>query len=431
MPKSMHIDTLRAIKKILGDKTTCQLALENIASDPVERNILFLSYILQSVDIHLEDITDNSIDEELQEWNQNNLMDLVLAIPSLISNDDKKEQFRYTLTHSIKGDLIQSLLYSDSQFANYNKHVLEGLYKAGINIEAWLDKEQFNCITSPGIHKHTDFFLSSKQWERDFRKEYAIGNISECCIAMNDTNNNFSRRPVLIEYFLDLSLQVSPLTLHSEGKERSIGQAYLLALNSLGRNRKKKTRPEEIGSCLGITSVEICQDYREYIPLVVPLAKIIMHESGMRGVYGFERAIMGDRYSIFKRNVRQIEVEYKNLRQRLRDKRKQLKAENHIIYQQMINSIKNDADRIGMILEDLYKHRKYRVEKIGLKKAIENEEKFLGTNYLDIFSPPNAHDGFFPMGPNPRIVDGFMLHGKGILEEMQIEKRKIIEKYFF
>jgi hypothetical protein len=472
----------RIIKKIYG-KVPTNISSIKKPSDNEKLNILsdvlFLDYILNQSNINLEDITNRSVEEELQFWDRKNLLYLVDNINNYLIGEDKqgnlnKDKLKFIIEHSIKGDLTQTLAFSkDNPYSVYNSFVIDSLKENKINLDKWLltQNKDKNRIIIVKNYNHDDYFaLIMKQWSRNFRTSFSIGDISECCIStkykdnihINENNINEKKKriekektfkTIILDYFLDLSIQIAHIRVLKEGeKEKKIGQIYFVALDSLGRKKYNSKNQmqlinQESGICLGVSSVEIKPQYKNNDNLVPLISSAIISKDGFASNYSFKSALIGDRFSLFRQYLKTKEECLKTLKSQLTNKKRDLKQKKNSIYalwddaietKENYLEIRRDLDYFNNSLQEIssqidnnYKRHSFKVRKLGLNKAIANNCKYLGTNYLDLFARSD-HEGFFMQNNINYLADGFLLTEKSIfdeLEEKTIYFRKKYSKY--
>lgn len=413
----------------------------------IDLDQIFLQYILLKSNIDSKSLIKKPLIDELSFWNRKYLANLAFNVDIYLQDELTKEKFSYLIEHSIKGDLVNSLLSGniDDKFAVYNQHVISGLKKFGIS-DKWFSHGN-NLTYRQSRNPKNNFDIEIVEWKRDFRSEYAIGNISDCCIAINNEQTERKFKPVLLDYFLDNTLKV----LHFKVDGKKIGQIYLLSMVEEGK------------SCMGITSVELNKDFKESKnanDLVPPMAEALIGEGGYQDIYGFESVFISPRFNLFREYLKDKKQAINNmqgvLKQRKRDYTQQKGNERKHLYSipvsgsemnqssdrmsKLVEQIETITGQIGLlerIKEDMYSEKIIPFRKIGFKEATEpykeswhysDSNAFFGTNYLDVCGL--REDGFFNVfSPPNRTNRGFLIKKDGYINEIESALRIMNETY--
>ncbi|MFP4403656.1 MAG: hypothetical protein ACLFPJ_04860 [Candidatus Woesearchaeota archaeon] len=430
---------LSVLKKVINSNTPYFKYISKLENDSyfkLETDSLFLEHVLNSVDININS-KNRRIYEELENWDRRYLVNLCDNLENLIDSNENKEKLKYIITKSMENDLTESLARANltDKFSKYNIHVLNNLEKLNINVENWLDKTKRIHLNS--LNPNNYFGLKIKKWSQDFRTSYSIGNISDCCISFDKNKEFIPMKPVLLDYFLDLSVQIAHLRrIKGAEKEEKIGQIYFLGLNCLHPKKKQKNFSKR--SCLGLTSVEIKNKYKKDLDLVPLISESIMGYNGFKNHFNYDSALFGHRFNLFDQYIISRKNEIKGLIHFLKQKRqnytairRDLKHHGHEINEisDKIKSIDEEIPIISEIVDDIYKSKKYFVNKIGLIDAINANESYLGTNYLDLFQQKSQHDGFFNAENKKYQVEGYLLNEVGIFEKIEKTLNYLNQKY--
>jgi hypothetical protein len=445
---------INVLEEISNSNTNIASRLKNIDLSSVSTkgnffyysDTIFLEYILEILDIDLEKHTERQIYEEVLEWNRKYLVDLAQNISIFTNNPVSKDKLKFLVERSIEGNLVDSLLNGENPYAKYNSVFLEELTKEGININEWIEHGKllgyFNTPDSSST-------LEIKEWKRDFRKEYAIGNISECCIAINDDRGDLKYKQVLLDYFLDLSIQVLFINKHDVGNpenRQKIGQIYYVPLLMHTEDGKKPI--------LGVTSVEVAKKHKKDFDLVPPIANSILDSrEGYCQKNCFEAAFISPRFSLFNDYLREKGRQFNGIIARLKNRKtsynalkreatdelyrpnenensdeKQLRAQKNLENaKNMLGTIEGDLAKTISYKENLYREYRIKVEKIGLAAAIEKRTEYFGTDYLDIFS--RKDDGFFDLSKKIHNPTGHLIERDGPFYLMENHINILREKY--
>lgn len=408
---------------------------------------IFLQYILLKSDIDPKSLIKKPLIEELSFWNRKYLPDLAFNIDIYTNDDITKEKFNYLLEHSIKGDLVNSLLSGniEDKFAVYNQHVTDGLKKFGVS-DKWFSHGN-NLSYRQSRNPKNNFDIELVEWKRDFRSEYAIGNISDCCIAINNEQTERRFKPVILDYFLDNTIKL----IHFKVGGKKIGQIYLLSMVEDGK------------PCMGITSVELNKEFKEgknANDIVPPIAEALIGEGGYQDTYGFESVFIGPRFNLFREYLKDKKQSINEmqcvLKQRRRDYNLQKANERKHLYSipisgsemnqssdnmskiiEKIETLSGQIELLTRIKEDMYSEKNILFRKIGFKEASEpykmnwhysKPNAFFGTNYLDICGL--REDGFFNIFSPPNKTNrGFLIKKDGYINEIESALRIMNEAY--
>lgn len=370
---------------------------------------LLLGHVLSSAGISLPP---QELSDEVQNWDRDHLSDLAENVQNYTRNADDVEKLKFIIEHSMSEDLVEVLAdpKADNPYSKYNHQVLSAMDNLGANVKNWLGHEG-NLSHSQSFNPKHPFSFNMVEWRRDFRREYATGNISECCIAVDDKSEYEKFKPVLLDYFLDLSVKVFKMK-----KDRiDVGQVYLVALDHEGI------------PCMGISSVEIAEAYRNDDDLVTPAMVLLIGSSNTyQSQYGFKKSIVGDRFGVFKKYVNRRRELISNLKANLSRKRNALKQQIHAAKLTGNSVLELDESRIRIgqeidLLERQYhqlpERRATVVAKAGLREAIESGVTYLGTNYLDLFAKKDEEGFFQPSQHLPKelkrypVEDGIIFAG--------------------
>lgn|SRR3989338_4793308 len=303
----------RALEEIIGPEAAKYGAISDDALYRLKADEFFLAHILDKADVRLSNHTHRSIVEELEFWDRAHLVDLAQNIEVYTTNPKDnstdplaKEKLKYIIEHSIRGDLVQALVSGnpDDKFASYNSHVLTHLRNQGLKVDVWLTHGG-NLRHTPSLNPHNPFSIETIQWKRDFRSEYAIGNISQCCISVDGNPDDLRFKKILLDYFLDMSVQVLHVKKTKDAQEEKIGQIYLMAFQNLEMPMGDATSTQAFGPCLGLGSLEFAAKHRGDPELDFPVIDAIIGHGGYREIYGFESAFIGHKLALFDAYIKQ------------------------------------------------------------------------------------------------------------------------------
>ncbi len=369
-----------------GEAQKVDALYDNPASYCLTVDSLLLRHVLSSAGISLPP---QKLSDEVQNWDRDHLSDLAENVQNYTRNADDVEKLKFIIEHSMSEDLVEVLAdpKADNPYSRYNCQVLSAMDNLGANVDEWL-RHEGNLSHSQSFNPKHPFSFNMVEWRRDFRREYAIGNVSECCIAVDDKPKYEKYKPVLLDYFLDLSIKVLKMK-----KDRiNVGQVYLVALDHEG-----------IPS-MGISSVEIAEAYRNDDDLVTPAMVLLIGDTNTyQSQYGFEESVVGDRFGVFKKYVNRRRELISNLKANLSGKRNALKQQIHAARIAGTSVLELDESRIRLgqeieLLDKQYhqlpERRATVMAKAGLREAIESGCAYLGTNYLDFFAKKDE-EGFF------------------------------------
>ncbi|MDD9952877.1 MAG: hypothetical protein OXR66_00910 [Candidatus Woesearchaeota archaeon] len=407
-----------------------------------DTDMLFLQHVLERAGVVLQENTGRSHEEELEFWDRRHLLDLAEHIETLTAPQGGRA-LEYLVKHSIRGDLPKVLSSGDTSdpYATYNTHVLKGFEAAGINNDVWMNhggNDQYSLTWElEGGNS-----LELVQWKRDFRSEFAIGNISDCCIGINDLVQHMSFKGVLLDYFLDLAIQVAHINeVTSAGPQNKVGQAYFVGLTpaeaqfegAMGRREI-----QELGrALLGVTSVEIHPRYENRVEYVPPIVEAIAREGGFRDEYGFDATFFSTKFSQLpeylcrrKCGLREMDGTIREAASRLRQRKKSLKEQKAGLTEikDRIRGTQSDLGRVGRLFGRMYSMRKLAVEKIGLLAAREDRLPYLGTNYMDLVQEFNDC-GFFNNRYGDIKVAGFPIRQAALFSAVENVRAALKQKY--
>jgi hypothetical protein len=421
-----------------------------------QADTILLAYILNKAQIDLNKVSSKTIDDEVENWNRPYLADLAENIEVYTRDEVTLEKFQYIISHSISGNLVTALASgkSNDKFASYNSHVLKRLDELGINTSLWLTHGQhLEYFSSPD----NKVILEMKEWTRDFRREFAMGNISECCITTAVDSKHVVYQPVLLDIFLDLSIQAvllngffEPFTGNHTNKE-FLGQMYYVAFEG---ESEYKDRP-----ILGVTSVELASRYRNDTNLVWPIGDSILDpRRGYEHLNGFNSTLVGMRFYLFRKYLHDISQglqsvitrvgqrgsDYKKNIASLTDKIRNIEKRGQgnpediptlrakkSIYEERLKEVNTDLALLMQSQKSIYSEKRMKLKKIGLNYAVETKESFLGTNYLDILAEsddPKA--GFFkPYNHRSFQASGHFITDEGPFYRVDALSRTMFSKY--
>lgn len=414
------------LEKILGvlprRGTIC---IDNPSHYSLWADEIFLNHIFQKLDINLSDYTSASLEEEVENWDRDHIVDLVENLEIFTTEEASKEKLRYLITRSMtpKG-LARHLLNDETEYARYNQCVISELENDGINTEKWLSHG--NNYKKFPIYGTNDF-LEFVQWDRDFREDFAIGSLSNCCIAI-ESDKQLEFKKVLLDYFLDMSVQVLRIKRYDSKRDNydEIGQVYFVALED------EKGKPT-----LGVTSVEIAERYRENFSLVPPIANAIVRDDGFRETYGFSSSLIGQRFSMFGKYLTSRRNEIgtftssvlKQKRANFNQEKDKLIKEGHHTgkIKRKLKSINGEIELMDDLRKRIYGISKHKVSKLGLDHC---RGSFLGTNYLDLFGKgAGDHAGFFNPETPSHKVSAYHIVRDGLFSDIERNLIGLKEKY--
>lgn len=420
--KSERDYKLSVLEDIVDSETLQKISeIEGPEEFAYETDIKFLNHILDRAGVTLNDHTKRTVDEELDEWDREHLVDLAKYIDKYTLLADRKEKFTYIISHSIEGDLTTALLSNKDQFANYNKIALNAYAERGIDVEKWLNPGEKILFTT--ISQGNDSIqLEVQNWSRDFRKEFAMGNDSECCIEIGGKSKNEKYSHIILDYFLDLTIQAAHIFDVTKPESREVGQIFFVGLD-------KQEKGEDIHPVLGVTTVELSKDYKQNKEIIPGIMEAVFNQSSYNGAFptsevAVETPTLSPYFAERRQQLGNMASYLKKERSQTRDKKRPFPKDTLIAQglQRQIERISDEIEIVDDLTTNILKRSDVKLWKIGLADAVEAEEKYVGTNYLDIVAGPNW-DGFFnPRRPRPTV--------KAIVVKSPDLFRKIDSTYF-
>lgn len=444
-----RIEVQKALEGIIGSEAANFDSIGDDTDFALRTDEIFLEHVLEQSGVGLSDHTNRTLTQELAYWDREHLADLAMNINFYTKNSDEREKLAYLISHSIRGDLVESLASGNQndKFAAYNAYVLSHLKKMGVSVEAWLNHGG-NLKHAPSLNPSRPFYLETSQWKRDFRSEFAIGDISKCCIAVGGKPSDEKFRHILLDYFLDLSVQVLHVRkVEEDREEEKIGQVYFVAMQSNGKHKSKSEATSETKACLGVTSVELNPAYRGDIDIVPPIANSILSRDGYQEIYGFSSTFIGNRFSAFRGYLSKRKADISNMVSSvLKQRRQNYNHERKIALrqglpttslQEKVETITHEIGSLVEVRDEIYYPSKIRIEKAGLRESA-NQGGYKGTDYLDFFdkrlpsfsiSFPFISDGFFRQAAPPATADGYLIYDKALFDNLEATMNAIRVKY--
>jgi hypothetical protein len=378
---------------------------------------ILLKHIYEQIGLELPE----DISKDVDNWDRRYLGNLAVYIPHFIDNPDAKLKLQQAIL--LKDDPQNPML---SQIQTYNQIVRTEMTRLGCNLEFWLNSED-HIIHVPSVDG--SYHVDLKPWSRNFKKEYALGNISECCVAINGSDKHLKYKRIWADYFLDETIQAIHLTRveHETGKVTEIGQIYLAALY--------QESEKGINSMLGISSVELKEEYKADLSLVPIILEGVCGSYGFMQQYGFSSTLVGPKlkYSIYMRDKK---AELKSLlglvRDRLRknkEKLKELTTEEEIQeHMRLIETLSRERTTANLLLDGFYEPNSIPYKKVGLNQAIFENCTYLGTNYLDILNNSDRHIFFNPRAI-PSKIKGHVMSRNSNMDQVTAIIKALRAKY--
>lgn len=268
-----------------------------------------------------------------RDWDFRYLPNLVLWLPKFLTFN--QNNFKTLIEGSIEDNLVEKLS-SSPLYGSYTTSVLDEMEKLDIDVDLWLND------SNPVKVKSSSFTF--EPWKRDFRKEYAIGSYSRCCVGLGEFSD-YSYPPVLLEYFLDVSIKTIII---KDQDDKQFAQSYLLAA------KNQKNEP-----VLVVTTIEHYLDEEHSNYLIEPLVKSHLEQEGFQQRYGFKHTFFYSRkkefqnFNKYKKN--QINKDVKQLKS-IRDQKSSRKRsfKSRGLHEQK----RHTAKQIAVIRENLESNKK-------------------------------------------------------------------------
>lgn len=310
--------------------------------------------------------------KSIQSWDKELLPALYVQKESF-SEDKNKVKLLVEAESDILIDDIKDLSPSED-YKSYNEQVLKKMQALGINVTNWVNGNYNFSTTIPTENGQESIFF--KQWSRDFKKEFGIGNYSECCIGLGGDTNDSYYPDVLVDYFLDYKINVIKIS----NEQEEIGQIYFVALAD-----------EDLNPVLGVTSIEIGAKHAKNKELGKEIASRISGDNNsIKDYFGFDRALASSRSSALKVTVESYHRDLGRFHQSLKQRRDKTRSRKR----NLIETSGEEKSKLEYLKELINQGTNLLQEVEELKSALYGEKmtfnlittntNYKGTNYLDI-----------------------------------------------
>ena len=373
------------LNKHTGIKGSLARAIPGLDVSTIKNNpdILLKEDVLEKLVNKIYEHFDVDKEVNLSEWDRQFIPVLYGLRKGFITDQGISEDEKVKLLLESENNLFENLkdISPWLDLKSYNEQILKKLDNLGINTNNWLDGN-YNFTT----HMNNGERITFEQWSRDFKKEFSIGHYSDCCIALGGDDRGDIYQEVLLDYFIDHSINVIKIS----NENREIGQLYFVALTD-----------KDFNTVLGTTSVEIDKEYGADEELAKVIAERISEgRSSIKEYFGFDKAVMSKRYSGFNDFIYKsgdyLSKSHQSLRARrnkLRNRKKSLiERPSTMNNKRKFITLKNQINQATIYLKSLEDEKINFSDKYTCLNRLTSNTNYQGTDYLDLFNGKFLHN---------------------------------------